>query len=160
MVDNLPIKFDADARHRFLQYYALTGQIQKSAREIGISPATVRRVAKQDPAFKEAMEEAKQDFVEAMEREVVRRAVMGVDEPVFQQGEQVGEVRKYSDALLMMLMKKLDPTYKEKHQIDVSLGGGILAVPAQEAEDEWEKRNSIDADYAVVDEEEPDAEND
>jgi len=150
MSDNLPTKFDAELRHRFLQVYALTGQIQKSAQTVGISPTTVRNLAKKDTEFADALAEAKADFAEAVEREVVRRAVMGWDEPVYQKGELVGEVRKHSDQLLMMLMKKLDPSYKEGFQVDVNIGGGLLAAPAKETAEEWEKRNSLDADFDEI----------
>ena len=167
MSDNLPTKFDADMRHRFLQYYALTGQLVKSSREIGISPTTVRTLRKNDPAFDEAMQEAADEFRESIEREVLRRAVFGVDEPVFQGGEEVGTKRVYSDALLMMAMKKFDPSYKETHQVDVNVSPGVLAVPMTESEEDWEKRNAVEADYDTIDEqpcseinesEEPDAE--
>ena len=156
MGDNLPTKFDAELRHRFLAYYALTGQLQKSAQECGISPATVRSLQKKDPDFAAAMEEAKEDFKEAIERELIRRAVMGWDEPVYQKGELVGEVRKYDSNLLAMLIKKLDPTYKERHEVSVNVSPGVLAVPAAESKEDWEKRHAVDADFQEVDEEEQD----
>ena len=147
----LPTKFDADRRLAFLRALSLTGQLNKSATAVGVSPSTVRKLQKADPDFADAYQEALDEYREWVEREVVRRAVEGWDEPVFQKGEQVGEVRKHSDALLMMLMKKLDPAYKEKHQVDVNIGGGILAVPAAESVDEWERRHRVeDAEYEDV----------
>lgn len=140
----LPTKFDAEARQRFLQFYALTGQLQKSAQEVGVAASTVRSLRKKDPDFDAAMTEAQEDFKEAVEREVLRRAVMGWDEPVYQKGELVGEVRKYDSNLLALLIKKLDPSYKEKHQVELNVSPGVLAVPATESADEWEKRNAIE----------------
>ena len=37
---------------------------------------------------------------------------------MFYQGEICGHVRKYSDALLMFLIKQADPSYREHHKID------------------------------------------
>ena len=44
-----------------------------------------------------------------LEDEARRRAVDGVDEPVFQQGKQVGTIRKHSDTLLIFLLKGIRP---------------------------------------------------
>lgn len=147
----LPTKFDAELRLRFLQLYSLCGQIQRSAQECGISPTTVRKLAKKDPDFAEAMAEALCDYKEAVERELVRRAVLGYDEPVYQKGEQVGTIRKHSDRLLELLIKKLDPSYKEKAEVDVNVTGGVLAIPATESKDDWAKRNAVEAEYEEED---------
>ena len=44
-----------------------------------------------------------------IEAEARRRAVDGVDEPVYYQGKEVGTVRRYSDVLLIFLLKGLRP---------------------------------------------------
>ena len=46
---------------------------------------------------------------DALEDEAVRRAVDGVDEQVFYQGKACGVVRKYSDTLLIFLLKGRRP---------------------------------------------------
>jgi len=147
MSDRLPVKFTADARHRFLMLMRLTGQLQKAAHDVGISPTTVRELVKKDADFAAALAEAKEDFKEAVEREVLRRAVMGWEEPVYQQGLLAGTVRKYDSNLLAMLIKKLDPSYKEKSTVDVNLTGGILAAPVVDTEDDWRKRNAVEAEF-------------
>ncbi len=43
------------------------------------------------------------------EEEAVRRAVDGINEPVFYKGRQVGDIRRFSDTLLIFLMKAGDP---------------------------------------------------
>ena len=153
MSDNLPTKFDADLRRRFLELYRLTGQLQKSARECGISPSTVRDHLKNDLAFKDAYDEAYGDFKEAIEREALRRAIMGWEEPVYQQGVLAGTVRKYDSPLLQLILKRHIPEYKEKHQVDVNLNAGVLAVPEKESEDEWERRHAVEAEFEEQDDE-------
>lgn len=61
--------------------------------------------------------------VERMENEARRRAVEGTLRPVFHGGAQVGEVREYSDTLLIFLLKAHDPKYRDKQQIEYS--GGV-----------------------------------
>jgi hypothetical protein len=49
-----------------------------------------------------------------MEQEADRRAIEGVDEPVFHKGTVVGHIRKYSDTLLIFRLKALAPAkYRE-----------------------------------------------
>lgn len=57
---------------------------------------------------------------ELLEAEAVRRAYEGVDEPVFYQGSECGEVRKYSDTLLMFLLKGMMPN-KYRERVDQTL---------------------------------------
>jgi hypothetical protein len=67
-----------------------------------------------DGAFRAAWDEATQLGTEALEYEALRRAYHGVEEPVFYRGVQCGSVTKYSDRLLMFLLKARDPAkYRE-----------------------------------------------
>lgn len=47
--------------------------------------------------------------IAALESEAVRRALSGVDVPVFHQGRECGSTVKHSDQLLMFLLKTLNP---------------------------------------------------
>lgn len=46
---------------------------------------------------------------DSLEDEAVRRARDGYDKPVYQQGQCVGQVRKYSDTLMVFLLKGARP---------------------------------------------------
>ena len=60
---------------------------------------------------------------EALEYEAVRRAYHGVAEPVFYNGVQCGSVTKYSDKLLMFLLKARNPAkYREGSGADRAPG--------------------------------------
>ena len=48
-------------------------------------------------------------LADALEQEARRRALEGVEEPVFCRGERVGVIRRYSDALLILLLKAKRP---------------------------------------------------
>jgi hypothetical protein len=62
-----------------------------------------------DAAFRAAWEDALELGTAALEDEAVRRAYHGVEEPVFYQGVQCGSVTKYSDRLLIFLLKARNP---------------------------------------------------
>jgi len=81
--------------------------------------AEVRRTSHydwmKDPAYAAAFNEAREQAAQVLEDEAVRRAHEGVEEPIFQGGRRVGTVRKYSDVLLIFLLKGLRPDrYKER----------------------------------------------
>lgn len=74
------------------------------------------------------MDAALDAYVDTMEREADRRAIQGVDQPVFQNGREVGVVRKYSDVLLMFRLNGQRPEkYKrwERHEHTGKDGGPI-----------------------------------
>ena len=55
--------------------------------------------------WREALEEG----TDLLDAEARRRAVTGIDKPVFYKGEVVGSITKYSDKLLMFLLKAHRP---------------------------------------------------
>jgi hypothetical protein len=89
--------------------------------------------------------------VPTLESEARRRAVDGVDEPVFHKGRICGTVRKYSDALLMFLLRGNAP---EKYKEGVTVGGnGAQIIINMESlpDNPTDRRNLIDAE--VIDNE-------
>ena len=70
---------------------------------------------KQDTAFAERWKHALDIAGDLLEEEADRRGRDGYDEPVFYQGEERGQKRKYSDALLLARLKAIRPEqYREK----------------------------------------------
>lgn len=58
-----------------------------------------------------------------------RRAVVGYEEPVRNnKGEIVGTVRRFSDRLLELYVKRHMSEYREKLSADVNVTGGVLVV--------------------------------
>ena len=61
-----------------------------------------------------------ENAADLLEEEARRRAHDGVDEPVWFQGVQCGTVRKYSDTLLIFLLKGAKPDkYRERSSVVV-----------------------------------------
>ncbi len=91
-----------------------------------IGRRTVYEWREQDPDFAANWDAALEAGTDILEDEARRRAVEGVEEPVFYQGKPVGQVRKYSDVLLIFLLKGRRP---EKFKDRVAHGGDETGPP-------------------------------
>jgi len=69
----------------------------------------VYRWRAEDKTFAAAWDKAIEIGADLLEEEAMRRAVTGVQRPVFQGGRLVGHVRDYSDTLLIFLLKGAKP---------------------------------------------------
>ena len=83
----------------------------------------------EDPLFNEAYTAAEEAFVDIIEKEAIRRAVYGVQEPVVYKGKVVtdpdGEIvysRNFSDSLMQFILRgRRRSVYGDKREIDASL---------------------------------------
>ena len=111
----------------FLAAYAETAVIAYAAEAAKVNRRQHYRWLK-DPVYAEAFAEAREIAIESLEGEARRRAVQGVAEPVYYKGEVVGTIQKYSDVLLMFLLKAAFPEkYREHHRHEHSGGIDIMA---------------------------------
>ena len=104
----------------FLANLAECGVVKYAAELAGVSRSAPYDLADRDPVFKAEMAEANQAATQTAIREAWRRAVEGVDEPVFHQGSVCGLVRKYDSSLLMFLIKQRDPSFRESTKVEHS----------------------------------------
>ncbi|RKZ20174.1 hypothetical protein DRQ50_00010 [bacterium] len=82
------------------------------------------------------------DYRENIEEEIKRRAMDGVDTPVFYKGELVATQKQYSDRLLELHAKRHIGAYRDKHTVDHNVTGGVLVVPGMaETSEDWEEEN-------------------
>jgi hypothetical protein len=115
------------ARSRFLDTYAKSGNVSWAAKQAGIDRHTVYVWQEQDDTFAQAFREADLKATEALEREAWRRASEGIQEPVFQHGKLVGTIQRYSDNLLMFLLRARAPE-RYRDRVDVSVAPIIKSV--------------------------------
>jgi len=124
------------------------GNVSRACAAISLTRSRAYEWRTADPLFAAAWDEAVELGTDELEEEARRRAFSGVDEPVFYQGEVCGEVRKYSDTLLIFLLKGRRPDkYRERVTIDVNqldsdierelalIAAGSKADPSGEAEE-------------------------
>lgn len=104
-----PYKFTEARRKLFLKIFKETGAFYQTVKSVGVCAETIKRTLLSDPEFRQKYMEAKDEIVEKLEQEAMRRGVDGVLRPVFQGGKKVGDIREYSDTLLIFLLKGLNP---------------------------------------------------
>lgn len=95
-------------RNLFLKALAESGNVGLSCTSASVGRSTVYGWRAKDQAFAGEWDTALEAAGDVLEAECRRRAVEGVEEPIMHQGRQVGTVRKYSDLLLIFLMKSAD----------------------------------------------------
>jgi hypothetical protein len=89
----------------FLAHLAETGILTDAAAAAGVDRSNVWRRRQSDPEFNAACDEAIDMAADKLEREARRRAIEGVEEPVYQGGQLIGTRTVYSDSLLALLLK-------------------------------------------------------
>jgi hypothetical protein len=173
-----PVRFTAELKARFLDYYAKSGLFMEAAKAVNISYLTAKRHYDVDKEFSRLVDAAKEVFNESLEHEAHRRAVKGVNEPVFgtvstlvdkadgkgkkvlKTTGKVGVKRKYSDTLLQFIMKKHMPEYRENMTINQNVRGVMITGQIPKAtmeESTWSRESdhkrpdAIDLDHEDVD---------
>lgn len=90
--------------------------VAAAAADMGLRSAYDWRDA--DPEFKARWEDAYEHGSMMIEEEARRRAVDGVLEPVFYQGTHVADVRKYSDALILPILRARLEKYRDRQELN------------------------------------------
>ena len=119
-------KIQHPKKRAFLAAYAELGTITHAATAAGIDRNTHTQWLKVDAEYATAFEDAKQQAIEKLEREAVRRASEGIDKPIFYQGHLVTTIKEYSDTLLIFLLKGLKPE-RYRDRLEHGLSDGAAA---------------------------------
>lgn len=140
-------------RKHFLNLLSQTGRVEASARAVGYtSSAFLQKLRREDEDFAAEWELALAAAADHLGDVAIERAENGVLEPVFYKGQVVGHKVNYSDSLLMFILRKLDPSYRDSAQTsETNLNVGIAVLPMTAAnEQDWEKRALIMHDQQKV----------
>ncbi|WP_374764277.1 helix-turn-helix domain-containing protein [Yunchengibacter salinarum] len=119
-------KLTSRRRQRFLDALANGLSVSGAARMAGVSRQALYRLRARDDAFRAAWADGLASGADRIEDEAVRRAVDGVEKPVFRGGQIVGHVRDYSDTMLMFLLKARRP---DRYQAKAADTGKTDATP-------------------------------
>jgi hypothetical protein len=106
----------------FLTHFLRVGTIRGASLASGVARSTHHWWIERDTTYAVAFGQARDALVETLEAEAVRRARDGWVEPVFHQGAQVGSVRKYSDTLIIFLLKANRPDKYRDNVTVIKLG--------------------------------------
>jgi hypothetical protein len=90
--------------------------VSHACKDAGITPSTAYQARGVDPDFFAEWDDALETGTDLLEEEAWRRAKEGTPEPVFYQGEIVGHVVKFSDNLLLELLRSRRPEKYRQRQ--------------------------------------------
>ena len=111
----------------FCDAYITEGTITHASTKAGVDSRYHYIWLERDPDYPEMFQAAKTAAIDQLEREARRRAVEGVEEATgWYKGEPGGFVKRYSDTLLIFLLKgALPDKYKDRHEHTGKNGGPI-----------------------------------
>lgn len=105
----------------FLKVLAECGNVREACKAAEIDNKTAYNKRKVDREFASDWQDALDTAADVLEKEAWRRAHDGTEEPVFYKGDVCGTVRKYSDLLLIFMLKGIRPEkYREKVYISTA----------------------------------------
>lgn len=102
----------------FLKSLADLGNVSAACKKAKVSRDAAYDKKKLDEGFAQAWKVALKTAVESLEAEAWKRARDGVKENVYQMGGKVGTVTKYSDTLLIFLLKAHKKKYRDTARIE------------------------------------------
>ena len=97
----------------FLEIYRDAGTMREAAERAGVNTSTPYAWIQADAEFRDALEIARQDAGEALVKEARKRAM------------------KSSDNLLMFLIKKFDPSYRDNPKLITNIAGPTINVSSE-----------------------------
>ncbi len=99
----------------FLADFRQHGNITTACETVHIERNTYYRWMEHDERFALGVNVALEESIDRMEKEALRRGLVGVEKPVYQGGREVGKIQEYSDTLLIFMMKGARPgKYRER----------------------------------------------
>jgi len=124
---------DSARARAFLKAYRETASITKAAQAAKVDRTRHYRWFQASGRYRMAFERAKEEAMQALEDEAIRRAYEGWNEPVFYKGEKCGAIRRYSDGLMMFLLRGGMPAkYRENYKLELAgPAGGPIPVEQQ-----------------------------
>jgi hypothetical protein len=119
-------------REKFLALLRQVGLVTEAARLAMISRNTPYEWARKSESFAEHFAEARAEgqevLADRLEQQLVSRATDGVSEPVFYKGQQIGEVKRYSDVAGIVMLKSLRPGRFVEQLMAVNVAGGHVQI--------------------------------
>jgi hypothetical protein len=139
-----PVDGENSWRSTFLAALEASGNVSASARRAGVGRATAYRHRQAESEFRSGWDQAIEVATDLLEGEARRRALEGWEEPVFYQGEICGHIRKYSDTLIMFLLKAYRPQFRDNYRVEHS--GDTVQVEVRYVDD-WRDPPAVAGDH-------------
>lgn len=133
------VKFDDKQKTVYLNHLAKTGRKAMSAKAAGVCLQTVLDHRENDPEFNEAVENALAMYADKV-HQLAERLMEGVDEPIIGGKDKdaiVAFKKVHATNLVAMELRRTNPEYKERQEIDLKSAGGVLVAPADKSPEQW-----------------------
>jgi len=125
-------KYEETKAYKMLMFLAefRDGQDERFSMRYAYTKANVARTTMQGwrhdhPLFDAMANSISDEMVDTMRAEAYRRAVVGIDEPVFYQGNDTGHrMKKYSDSLLQFTLMGYDSRFRAK-DVNMNVSGSL-----------------------------------
>ena len=126
------MKITHPKKRALIAAYSECANVTRAAQLAGVTRGQHYDWKRNDEAYRLAFAEAMLIAGDALEDEAVRRAQLGVVEAVYQGGKEVGKRRRFSDMLMLHLLKGFKP---EKYNTDRHEVSGPAQGPIRHALD-------------------------
>ena len=140
------IKFDDPAKAKFLAAFADHGRKKDAADAAGVTLLTVTNHRKNDPDFAIAFDEASASYRDKFVKLAIGKlAFEGT--PVNRCNPMTGEIyeekREHATPLVVLELRRIDPSYRDKQDLNITGHTGVLVVPGAMTPAEWVKAQAI-----------------
>lgn len=143
------VPFTSDRKEQYLELFRthpeLGGRKYLCAEAVGVSGSTIDYHVKNDPEFAQALEDARQAWIdEHLFSAALKRARDGVERPIIGgkfKDEIITYERVYSDSLMAMMLRAHRAEFKDAASMTASGTGGVLIVPGAPATiNDWQNQ--------------------
>lgn len=136
------VKFDDEAKARFLDEYRKWGRMGESAAAAGVSKQTVRKALEDDEDFAEAVMACEEEYKDKLIAHHQDLVFNGTEKVSYDRnGQIISRETVYPVRLIELELKKHDKGYREKIEQEITHKGGVLVAPAEmKTIDDWESR--------------------
>lgn len=140
MKDLKRVKITDELKEAYCDRLAVHGKKMIAAVEVGLHYTTIRNHAKMDPSFQEDIDTALTTRSQSITNRLEEDALEGHVKLTYDKetGALVAEEIKLETPLRMALLKRHDPEYRDKSEVDVNVRGGVLVVPGRLTAESWE----------------------
>jgi hypothetical protein len=118
----------------FLRALRETACVRTACKHVGLTSTSAYRVKQRIPDFGAAWDAALAYRMPALERAAYQRAVEGWLEPIVYKGEVVGQRRRFSDAMLRLLLQREDARAAPGRARVATAASAAMSRAAAEAE--------------------------
>lgn len=115
-------------RVSFCEALARCANVSRACLEANLPRMTAYQWRARDEEFARMWDEALERGTDALEDEAIRRAHEGTLKPVYQGGKKVGDVREFSDTLMIFMLKARRPDrFKDRAVVEHDIGDNLAA---------------------------------